>query len=134
MLPKNLEFDKTGKTWNFEQKSIKYLEFWTIFTCLVETFLFDTKNLPYKLIFFFIIYYCLIKNTFEVALHHPFNFFILFKTVFYLKLNFKLKIDPEIFTFKNLEKINLKHLATLLITAIGNVRPTKVKCVTRKLL
>ena len=46
-----------------------------------------------------------LTNTFEVALQYLFNVFILFNTVFYLKFNFKLKIDPKICTFKNLEEI-----------------------------
>ena len=45
----------------------------------------------------------LLQNTFEVALQYLFNVFIMFNTVFYL--NFKLEIDPKIFTFKNLEEI-----------------------------
>ena len=40
-------------------------------------------------------------------------FFILFNTVSYLKLNFKLKIDPKMCTFKNLEKFLKKRVATL---------------------
>ena len=44
-------------------------------------------------------------KTFEVALQCLFNVFILFNTVFYFKLNFKLKIDPKMCTFKNLEEI-----------------------------
>ena len=47
----------------------------------------------------------LLKNIFIVALHYLFNAFILFNIVFNLKLNFKLKIDPKMCTFKNLEKI-----------------------------
>ena len=41
----------------------------------------------------------------KVALQYIFNVFILFKTVSYLKHNFKLKIDPKMCTFKNLEEI-----------------------------
>ena len=51
------------------------------------------------------------KNTFEVSLQYLFNVFILFNTVFLLK--FKLKVDPKTRTFKNLEKICLKSVATL---------------------
>ena len=47
----------------------------------------------------------LLKNTFKVALEYLFNVFILFKTVSYLKLNLKLKVDPKMCTFKNLEEI-----------------------------
>ena len=42
------------------------------------------------------------KNTFKVALQYV---FILFKSVSYFKLNFKLKIDPKMCIFKNLEEI-----------------------------
>ena len=34
-------------------------------------------------------------------------------TVFYLKLNFKLKMEPKMCNFKNLKKIYQKHMATL---------------------
>ena len=44
-----------------------------------------------------------LKNTFKVALQYLFNVFILSNIVF--KLNFKLKIGPKMFTFKNLEEI-----------------------------
>ena len=47
----------------------------------------------------------IIKNTFKVTLQYLFNVFILFFTVSYLKLNFYLKIDPQMGTFKNLEEI-----------------------------
>ena len=47
----------------------------------------------------------LLKNLFKVVLEYLFNVFILFNTVFYLKLNFKLKIDLKMCTFKNLEEI-----------------------------
>ena len=50
----------------------------------------------------------LLKNTFEVAVQHLFNVVILFNTVFYLKLSFKLKIDPKTCTFKNLEEFSQK--------------------------
>ena len=40
-----------------------------------------------------------------MARQYLFNVFILFNTVFNLKLNFKLKIDPKRCTFKNLEEI-----------------------------
>ena len=46
-----------------------------------------------------------IKYTFEIALQYLFNVFILYNTIFYLKLNFKLKIDPKMCTFKSLEEI-----------------------------
>ena len=44
-------------------------------------------------------------NTFKLALQYLFNVLLLFNTVFYFKLNFKLKIDPKMSFFKNLEKI-----------------------------
>ena len=47
----------------------------------------------------------LLKNTFKVALQYLSNVFILFKTVSYFKLNFKLKIDHKMCTFKSLEEI-----------------------------
>ena len=47
----------------------------------------------------------LLKNTFEVTLHDLFNIFILFNKVSYIKLNFKLKIDSKMCTFKNLKEI-----------------------------
>ena len=40
-------------------------------------------------------------------------FFLLFNTVFNLKINFKQKIDPKMRMFKNLEKIWKKQVATL---------------------
>ena len=54
---------------------------------------------------FVIIKIFLSKNIFKLALQYLFNDFILFNAVSYLKLNFKLKIDPKMCTFKNLEKI-----------------------------
>ena len=53
---KNLEFGKfwkiPGKTFNFEQKSLKNLEFLIIFTSLLVKFCFDTKKLWYRQIIF----------------------------------------------------------------------------------
>ena len=46
-----------------------------------------------------------LKNTFKVALQYLFNVFILFNIVFNLKLNFILKIDQKMRTFKNLDEI-----------------------------
>ena len=40
------------------------------------------------------------------TLQYLLNVYILFNTVSYLKLNFKLKIDPKMCTFKNLEEIS----------------------------
>ena len=47
----------------------------------------------------------LLKNLFKVILQYLINVFILFNTIFYIKLKFKLKIDPKMRTFKNLEEI-----------------------------
>ena len=55
----------------------------------------------------------LIKNIFKVALHFLFNVFILFNTVSYIEITLKLKIDPKMCTFKNLEKVLKKQVATL---------------------
>ena len=88
---KNLEFDnlgkkKTGKAWNFEQKSLKNLS--------------SSKN------FFF-------KNTFKVAIQYLFIVLLVFNIIFYLKLYFKLKIDPKMCSFNNLEEILKNLLATM---------------------
>ena len=45
-----------------------------------------------------------LHDRFFVALEYLFNVFILFKTVSYLKFNFKLKIGPKMCTLKNLEE------------------------------
>ena len=47
---------------------------------------------------------CLLKSTYKVTLQYFLNVFILFKTVFYTELNFKLKIDPKISTLKTWKK------------------------------
>ena len=47
-----------------------------------------------------------IKKSFKVALQYLFNFVLLLNTVFNLKLNFKLKIDPKTCTFKILKSIS----------------------------
>ena len=52
--------------------------------------------------------FLLLENTFKVTLQYLFNAFILFNTVSYIKLNFKLKIDPKMRTFKNLEETKKK--------------------------
>ena len=92
---KNLEFGNLYK---------KNLEFLTIFTFkqknfdltqkihLVDKFFCHHQN------FFFL-------NTFKVALKFLYNVFILFNVVFNLKLNYKLKTDPKMRTFKNLGEI-----------------------------
>ena len=45
------------------------------------------------------------KNIFKGALQYLFNVFLPFNIVYFLKLNFKLKIDPKMCNFKNLEEI-----------------------------
>ena len=55
----------------------------------------------------------LLKNTFKISLHYLFSL-ILFNTIFYLKLNFMLKIDPKSFTYKNLEEFSQKPLSTVM--------------------
>ena len=45
------------------------------------------------------------KKTFKVTLQHLLNVFVLFNTVSFIEINLKLKIDPKMFTFKNLEEI-----------------------------
>ena len=54
------------------------------------------------------------RNTFKIAFQYLFKVVILSKTVFYLKLNFILKINPKTCTFENLEEISQKPFATLL--------------------
>ena len=49
-------------------------------------------------IFFFL-------NPYKVTLQHLLNVFVLFKTVSFIEINLKLKIDIKMFTFKNLEEI-----------------------------
>ena len=51
------------------------------------------------------------KNTFKVALLYLFDVVILLNTNF----NFKLKIDSKTCTFKNLEEISQKPVATLIL-------------------
>ena len=82
---KNLEFEIF--------LTLKILEFWTknpefltILICSVVKFRLDTKSLSFKQNFFVII-------------------IIFFFHKKHIKLNFKLKIDPEICNFKNLEEI-----------------------------
>ena len=58
-----------------------------------------------KIIFIIIKKKSLIKNTLKVALQYLFSVFMLLNIVHYLELNLKLKIDPKMPTFKNLEEI-----------------------------
>ena len=119
-LPGNLENPwKTGiwqfrqknlrKTWNFKQKSLKKSgKTWSfnnfhMFSCKISIWLKKSIILLKKICHHQNIF--LLKNIFNVALQYLFNDFILFNTVSYLKLNFKLKIDPIMCTLKNLEEI-----------------------------
>ena len=81
---KNLEFEifLTLKILEFWTKN---MEFFKILVCSVVKFRLDTKSLSFK------------KNFFDIIIH-----FFFFK---HIKLNFKLKIDPKMRTFKNLEEI-----------------------------
>ena len=76
-------------------------------------FRFGTKNLWYRLLFCF--YFFLLKSIFEIALQYVFNVFMLFLTVFYLKLNFMLKLDPKSCNFENLEETYKKPFANFWI-------------------
>ena len=66
-----------------------------------------------------------LKNTFKEAIRYLSNVVTLFNKVFYLKLNFKLKIDPKMCNFENLEKICQKRLATLTSVHCTLPRPLK---------
>ena len=92
------------KTWNLI-KFEKNLEFLTCsvvkfrnFGLTQKIYYIDDFSCHYQTFF-------ILKNIFTVALEYLFNVFILFNTASYLKLNFKLKIEPKMYTFKNLEKI-----------------------------
>ena len=65
----------------------------------------DKKNYKLDRIFCCHQFFFFLKNTFKVAQQYFFNIFILFYIGFNLQLNFKLKIDPKMRTFKNLEEI-----------------------------
>ena len=49
----------------------------------------------------------------KVDLQYIFKVVILLNTVLNLKISFKPKIDPEVCTFKNMEEISQKSVATL---------------------
>ena len=53
-----------------------------------------------------------------MSLQYLSNAFILFKTFFYVKLNFLLKIYQKTCTFENLEEVSQKLLATLPFKAL----------------
>ena len=74
-----------------------------ILPCSIIKFRFDTKKLQYKSFFLTSSEIFLLKNTYKVNLQYLFNVVVLFITVSYIKLNFKLKINPKMCTFKNLE-------------------------------
>ena len=63
--------------------------------------------------------FILVRNILKVTLQYLFYFFIQFNTVSYTIINYKLKIDPKMCTFKNLKEIwktftkFLKRVATL---------------------
>ena len=86
---------------NFE----KILVFLTILTCSAVKFRFDTKIYHISKIFFVIIKIFSIKILIKCNFMYLFDVFILLKTVSYIKLNFKLKIDPKMCTFKNLGEV-----------------------------
>ena len=78
--------------------------------------------------FFSIITIFFIKKSFKGALQYLLNVFIQLNAVFNLKINLKLKIDPKMCTFENLEeflksrkKTCQKHLATLFLAKNGDL-------------
>ena len=86
--------------WQFRQKKTwKNLEFLTILTCLGVTFDLTQQLYHVNKIFLSSSNFFFIKNYFKVTPHYVFNVFILTNTVSYIKLNFKLKIDPKKRTF-----------------------------------
>ena len=105
---KNLELDNLGKiTWNlriFEQnleKPVIFINF-SMFNSKISIW---HKKFIIYLRFFVIIKNFLLKSTEEVILQYLFNVFILINTVSYIKLKFKLKIDPNICTLNTRKKI-----------------------------
>ena len=77
-----------GKTWNF----LRLLH--VKFVMAQKIYCIEKKSV--------IIHIFLVK-TFKEALRYLFNVAILFNTVFYHKLNFKLKVDLKTCSFKDLE-------------------------------
>ena len=61
----------------------------------------DMKNLPYRKVFV-IFKFLLLQNTFKVVLQYIFNSVTHLTNVLYFKLNFKLKVDQKMCTYKNL--------------------------------
>ena len=84
---------KAKQTWNFHMLSSK-ISIWLKKTSI--------KKISRHQIFF-------IENIIKVTLQYLYNVFVLINTFSYLKLNFKLKIDPKMCTFKNLEKSSGNH-------------------------
>ena len=93
---KNLEFDNLGK------KNPEILKNFNMFYSKISIW---HKKYNIEIQFhlstskFFFCY----KTLFKVILQYLFNVLISLKTVSYIKLNFKIKIDPKLCTFKTLE-------------------------------
>ena len=83
---------------NFEKKN---LEFLTTFTCLVVNFFLTQKTYSMDKFLVSPSKFFLLKNIFKVSLQYLFNVFMLFNTVFNLKL---LKIDQKMNILKKLGK------------------------------
>ena len=112
---KNLEFDNLSKNNLESEKFWKKLEKPGIFNVFSRKVLIWHKNSITKIKIFCHHQKYFFKNTSKVTLQYLFNVFVLFSPVSYLKLNFKLKIDPKMGTFNNLEKILKKRVATLFL-------------------
>ena len=97
-LPRNLEIPWI---WQFRHKKPGMLNNFYTFSSKISIW--------HKKLFLDIQFFCYYQNffvsIFKIALQYIFNVFVLFDTVFKLKLNFKLKIDPKMCIFLNLEKI-----------------------------
>ena len=65
----------------------------------------NENSISYKKYIIYIEQKLIIVNTFKLAFHYIFNVVILFKTVFYLKFIFILKMNQKTFSLKNLEEI-----------------------------
>ena len=112
----NLEFDILGKkkTLNFKIFE-KNLEFWTKifkkprnfnhFYMVSDKISNWHKRFMMKINFLWFYQIFFLKSTFKIAKQYLLNIFILFYIVIKTKLNFKIKIDPKMRTFKNLEEI-----------------------------
>ena len=61
----------------------------------------------------------LFKNIFEVPLQYLFDVVMLLNTVFNLQLNFKLKINQKMYSFKNLRNLeNLEEISQKLVASL----------------